>query len=200
MSPRFSRLLAGSVLGSTARDVTAPLLLMHLHISHLLNSLNSSLPGTSVPHLILPKRKKTSLLNIFFRMAPCQSWGAWKHRRKSLMQCLSCRRFKDLFCSFSPSPTNLLPVSLPVEVRGGCKKFQLRRQRLSHLAAVQNSIACFQKPVCLPAGRVCKGHATLRPCLGERERERERERWGKATHHGSALPTLPYLAEQLFTV
>ncbi len=95
------------------------------------------------------------------------------------MQCLSCRRFKDLFCSFSPSPTNLLPVSLPVEVRGGCKKFQLRRQRLSHLAAVQNSIACFQKPVCLPAGRVCKGHATLRPCLGERERERERERDGE---------------------
>lgn len=145
------------------------------------------------------REKKTSLLNIFFRMAPCQSWGAWKHRRKSLMQCLSCRRFKDLFCSFFPSPTNLLPVSLPVEVRGGCKKFQLRRQRLSHLAAVQNSIACFQKPVCLPAGRVWKGHATLRPCLGEREIERERERWGKATRHGSALPTLPYLAEQLFT-
>jgi len=33
----------------------------------------------------------------------------------------------------------------------------------------------------------------------ERERERERERWGKATRHGSALPTLPYLAEQLFS-
>lgn len=95
-----------------------------------------------------------------------------------------------------PSTTNLLPVSLPVEVRGGCKKFQLR---LSHLAAVQNSIACFQKPVCLPAGWVWKGHTTLRPCLGEQERESERERWGKATRHGSALPTLPYLAEQLFS-
>lgn len=78
MSPRLSRLLAGSVLGSTVRDVTAPLLLMHLHISHLLNSLNSSLPSTSVPRSILPKKnkKKTSLLNIFYRMAPCQSWGA----------------------------------------------------------------------------------------------------------------------------
>lgn len=33
----------------------------------------------------------------------------------------------------------------------------------------------------------------------ESERESERERWGKATRHGSALPTLPYLAEQLFS-
>lgn len=58
MSPRLSRLLAGSVLGSTARDVTSPLLLMHLHIPHLLNSLNSTLPSTSVRGSILPERKK----------------------------------------------------------------------------------------------------------------------------------------------
>lgn len=68
MCARLSRLLTGTVLGSTVRDVTVPLLLMHLHISHLLNSLNSSLPSTSVPRSILPaesEREKTSLLNLF---------------------------------------------------------------------------------------------------------------------------------------
>lgn len=68
MCARLSRLLAGTVLGSTVRDVTVPLLLMHLHISHLLNSLNSSLPSTSVPRSILPAesaREKASLLNLF---------------------------------------------------------------------------------------------------------------------------------------
>lgn len=58
MCARLSRLLAGTVLGSTVRDVTVPLLLMHLHISHLLNSLNSSLPSTSVPRSILPTERK----------------------------------------------------------------------------------------------------------------------------------------------
>lgn len=58
MCARLSRLLAGSVRGSTVRDVTVPLLLMHLHISHLLNSLNSSLPSTSVPRSILPERER----------------------------------------------------------------------------------------------------------------------------------------------
>lgn len=58
MSPHLFRLLAGSVLGSTVCDVTVPLLLMHLHISHLLNSLNSSLPSTSIPRLILPESER----------------------------------------------------------------------------------------------------------------------------------------------
>lgn len=68
MSPHLFRLLAGSVLGSTVCDVTVPLLLMHLHISHLLNSLNSSLLSTSIPRLILPeseREKKISFKHLF---------------------------------------------------------------------------------------------------------------------------------------
>lgn len=84
MSPRLFRLLAGSVLGSTARDVTAPLLLMHLHISHLLNSLNSSLPSTSVPRSILPEREKNISFKHLFSNGALPKLGSVKAQKEIL--------------------------------------------------------------------------------------------------------------------